>query len=132
MGRTRMSPSLVPLHRHREFETLNGGLVQDRVRHGTESGLGLSQVWDRVIRGIQNQTMKERLLHETNLTLKKALDICRVADVSQAPVTSLTTANQPTLTHTNKIRHASQQSRRFLRSTNKKTQLQHFLSCPAY
>lgn len=98
--------------------------------------MGSSKVWDRVRSGIELfaafKTMKERLLRETNLTLKKALDICRAADASQAQVRSLTTANQPTLTHTNKIRHASQQSRGFLRSTNTKTQLQHFLSCPTY
>ena len=46
-----------------EFETLKDGLIRNRI-----------------ICVIQNQTLKERLLREADLTLKKAIDICRAAE----------------------------------------------------
>ena len=49
-----------------EFETLKDGLIRDRI-----------------ICGIQN-----RLLREADLTLKKAIDICRAAEVSREQVKS--------------------------------------------
>ena len=56
-----------------EFENLKDGLIRDRV-----------------ICGIRNQALKERLLREASLTLKSAVDICRAAEVSREQVKSLT------------------------------------------
>ena len=60
-----------------EFENLKEGLIRDRV-----------------VCGIRNQALKERLLRECDLTLKKAVDICRAAEVSREQVKSLT-ENKP-------------------------------------
>lgn len=38
---------------------------------------------DRIICGINNQTIRERLLRESDLTLDKTLDICRAAEHSK-------------------------------------------------
>ena len=56
-----------------EFENLKDGLIRDRI-----------------VCGIRNQTLKERLLREADLTLKKAVDICRAAEISREQVKSLT------------------------------------------
>ena len=56
-----------------EFENLKDGLIRDRV-----------------IFGIRNQALKERLLREASLTLKSAVDICRAAEFSREQVKSLT------------------------------------------
>ena len=52
-----------------EFQTLHDGLVCDRITCG-----------------IKNQGLKERLLRETDLTLTKAVDICRAAEASREQV----------------------------------------------
>ena len=38
---------------------------------------------DRVVCGINNDTVRARLLRETDLTLTKAVDICRASEVTQ-------------------------------------------------
>ena len=55
-----------------EFQTLHDGLIRDRI-----------------VCGIRNQTIKERLLRESELTLQKTLDICRASEVSPKQVKSL-------------------------------------------
>ena len=55
-----------------EFESLHDGLIRDRI-----------------VCGIKNQSLKERLLRETDLTLTKAIDICRAAEVSREQVKAL-------------------------------------------
>ena len=55
-----------------EFQTLHDGLVRDRI-----------------VCGIKNQGLKERLLRETDLNLTKAVYICRAAEVSREQVKSL-------------------------------------------
>ncbi|CAB4024811.1 retrotransposon-like family member retr-1, partial [Paramuricea clavata] len=52
-----------------EFETLHDGLIRDRI-----------------VCGIRNQSIKERLLRESELTLQKTLDICRASEVSRKQV----------------------------------------------
>ena len=49
-----------------EFQTLHDGLIRDRI-----------------VCGIRNQTIKERLLPESELTPQKTLDICRASQVSR-------------------------------------------------
>lgn len=41
-------------------------------------------VKDRLICGLREDSLRERLLRESELTLKKALDICRIAEMSRA------------------------------------------------
>ena len=55
-----------------EFQTLQDGLIRDRI-----------------VCGIKNQSLKERFLRETDLTLTKAVDICRAAEVSRKQVKAL-------------------------------------------
>ena len=55
-----------------EFQTLLDGLIRDRI-----------------VYGIRNQSLKERLFRETDLTLAKAIDICRAAEVSREQLKSL-------------------------------------------
>ena len=55
-----------------EFQTLHDGLIRDRI-----------------VCGMRNQTIKERLLRESELTLQKTLDICRASEVSRKQVKSL-------------------------------------------
>ena len=55
-----------------EFQTLHDGLIRDRI-----------------VCGIRNQTIKERLLRESELTPQKTLDICRAFELSRKQVKSL-------------------------------------------
>ena len=41
---------------------------------------------DKVVFGVRDQRIKERLLREADLTLNKALDICRAAEISQQQI----------------------------------------------
>ncbi|XP_059046838.1 uncharacterized protein LOC131842315 [Achroia grisella] len=50
-------------------------------------------VRDRLICGIKDAAMRERLLREYNLTLEKAVDICRLAEVSHAQAEHIETKN---------------------------------------
>ena len=65
-----------------EFETLQDGLISDRIVCGN---------------GIRNQMVKERLLRETELTLQKAIDICRAADVSRQQVKTISNQKAPNI-----------------------------------
>ena len=55
--------------------------------------------------------MKERLLCEADLTLKKAIDICRAAEVSREQVKSLTDRNSADI-HVDALHKTKQDSRR--------------------
>jgi hypothetical protein len=55
-----------------EFEGLHDGLIRDRI-----------------VCGIPNQSIKEHLLRESELTLQKTVDICRASEVSCEQVKSL-------------------------------------------
>ncbi|XP_046857694.1 uncharacterized protein K02A2.6-like [Xenia sp. Carnegie-2017] len=59
-----------------EFEALHDGLIRDRI-----------------VCGIRNQNIKERLLRESDLTLPKAVDICRASEVSREQMKSLNDQN---------------------------------------
>ena len=43
----------------------------------------LHLIRDRIVCGIKAQTLKERMLRENDLTLQKAIDICRAAETSR-------------------------------------------------
>lgn len=55
-----------------EFESLHDGLIRDRI-----------------VCGIKTQTLKERMLRENDVTLQKAIDICRAAETSRDQLKSL-------------------------------------------
>lgn len=55
-----------------EFKDLNDELVRDRM-----------------ICGIRERALRERLLREVDLTLSKAIDICRLAEISRAQASSI-------------------------------------------
>ncbi|XP_037976282.1 uncharacterized protein LOC125489123 [Plutella xylostella] len=48
-------------------------------------------VKDRLICGIHDNSLRERLLRESDLTLKKALDICQLAELSRVQATNINT-----------------------------------------
>lgn len=48
-------------------------------------------VKDRLICGIRDNSLRERLLRESDLTLKKALDICQLAELSRVQATNIKT-----------------------------------------
>ena len=48
---------------------------------------------DRIIFGIHNPKLKERLLREADLTLSKCLEICRAAELSSAQLKKVTRLN---------------------------------------
>ena len=110
-----------------EFETLKDGLIPHRI-----------------ICGIQNQAMKERLLREADLTLKKAIDICCAAEVSREQVKSLTDRNSADIDALHKTkqdsRHSNlredfrdQQNREYNHTRKYNCGRQHAAkSCPAY
>jgi hypothetical protein len=48
-----------------------------------------SLITDRIICGIKNKTVKDRLLREQNINLKKATDICKAAEQTEAHIKEL-------------------------------------------
>ena len=50
----------------------------------------MSLIRDRVVCGIMDDKLRARLLRESELTLKKAIDICRATEVSLEQAKSLT------------------------------------------
>ncbi len=46
-------------------------------------------ICDRIVCGIRTQSLKERMLRENDLTLEKAIDICRAAETSRHQLKSL-------------------------------------------
>ena len=79
-----------------EFENLKDGLKRDRV-----------------ICGIRNQALKERLLREASLTLKSAVDIRRAAEVSREQVKSLTNSPHANIDELNQSGKQSYQHRNY-------------------
>ena len=79
-----------------EFENLKDGLKRDRV-----------------ICEIRNQALKERLLRETSLTLKSAVDIRRAAEVSREQVKSLTNSPHANIDELNQSGKQSYQHRNY-------------------
>ncbi|XP_028158694.1 uncharacterized protein LOC114351613, partial [Ostrinia furnacalis] len=49
---------------------------------------------DRLICGLREDALRERLLRESELTLKKALDICRIAEMSRAQAGKIKTEQE--------------------------------------
>ncbi|XP_059056190.1 uncharacterized protein LOC131850050 [Achroia grisella] len=50
-------------------------------------------VRDRLICGIRNGAIRERLLREPDLTLSKAVDVCKLAELSRVQATNIKTEN---------------------------------------
>lgn len=48
-----------------------------------------SLIWDRILCGIMGDQVRGRLLREPDLTLNKAIDICRASELSQSQLKSL-------------------------------------------
>lgn len=46
-------------------------------------------IWDRIVCGIINDQVRRRLLREGDLTLDKAIDICRVSEITTSQVKTL-------------------------------------------
>ncbi|XP_044171849.1 uncharacterized protein LOC122956251 [Acropora millepora] len=63
-----------------EFKDLRDGLIRDRV-----------------ICGINNRTIRERLLRESDLTLEKALDICRASEHSKQQMKTISGTHNPNI-----------------------------------
>jgi ribosomal protein S1 len=55
-----------------EFESLHDGLIHNRI-----------------VCSIRTESLKERMLRENDLTLEKAIDICRAAETSRDQLKSL-------------------------------------------
>ena len=50
---------------------------------------------DKLVFGVNDSTVKERLLREASLDFKKAVDICRAAESSKSKLKQMTTASKP-------------------------------------
>ena len=48
-----------------------------------------SLIRDRIVYGVRSQTLKERLVRETELTLEKAINICKATEASKEQIRSL-------------------------------------------
>ncbi|XP_023229307.1 uncharacterized protein LOC111629653 [Centruroides sculpturatus] len=62
---------------------------------------------DRIVSGIRDQKVKERLLRETELSLTKAIDICRAAEQTESHIKLL--LNQPKNIEVNVIKGKSRE-----------------------
>lgn len=63
-----------------------------------------SLITDRIVCGIRSTELRERLLRETDLTLSKALTICRAAELSKTGVKDLQKSLAETTTKCDEIR----------------------------
>lgn len=54
---------------------------------------------DKIVFSLYDQWLKERLLRESNLTLEKAIDLCRAAETTKAQIQAMTTRGQERATH---------------------------------
>ena len=54
---------------------------------------------DRIIFGIADTKVRERLLHEPELNLSKTLDICRALETSQAQIKTVSEFSSPNVKH---------------------------------
>lgn len=54
---------------------------------------------DKIVFGLNDQRLKERLLRESNLTLEKAIDLCRAAETAKAQIQAMTTTGQERAIH---------------------------------
>lgn len=48
-----------------------------------------SLIRDRIVCGIREDQLKDRLLKETDLTLEKAIDICRASEITSSQMKAL-------------------------------------------
>ena len=59
---------------------------------------------DKVVFGVRDERIKERLLREADLTLNKALDVCRAAETSKQQIEAMgVTQTQALSVHTMQV-----------------------------
>lgn len=54
---------------------------------------------DKIVFNLNDQRLKERLLRESNLTLEKAVDLCRAEETAKAQIQAMTTTGQERAIH---------------------------------
>lgn len=54
---------------------------------------------DKIVFNLNDQILKQRLLRESNLTLEKAIDLCRAAETAKAQIQAMTTTGQERAIH---------------------------------
>lgn len=107
-----------------ETETIDQYVTELRTKASTcEFGdLCDSLIRDRLVCGVRNKTVKDRLLRDADLSLQKAIDICRASEVSQIHLKTLNDENPQV--------HVVKQRKPAQHGTKQKTQdTQQKLSC---
>ena len=66
--------------------------LKSRSRHCEFDTLKESLIRDRIVAGIQDAKVRERLLRETDLSLDKAISICRASEVTKKQVEEMATS----------------------------------------
>ena len=86
----------------REFEHLSDGLIRDRI-----------------VCGIQNEGCRVRLLREAELTLIKAIDICRAQEVSSQQLKSLKSTDEHSVHAIKQVRKVKPKTLNYPKSKSK-------------
>ena len=79
-----------------------------------------SLIKDRLICGVADEAFRERLLRDADLTLAKAIDICRASEVSKSQIKSLTEDDKSAHVQVVKQKHSDTQRRQSMRKSNDK------------
>lgn len=94
---------------------------------------------DKMVFGVRDERIKERLLRETDLTLGKALSICRASEVSKAQLQTMSTSGNPetsTEVHVIKRRQAdkykAKESTKLIRDCKYCGRTHEAKKCPAF
>ena len=66
--------------------------LKSRSRHCEFGTLKESLIRDRIVAGIQDAKVRERLLRETDLSLDKAISICRASEATKKQVEEMATS----------------------------------------
>ena len=101
----------------KQGETIDQYITELRMKAKTcEFGtLNDSLIRDRVVCGIVDDKVRARLLRETDLTLQKAIDICRANEITSKQVKTL--ANEGAITaDINAIQHSKDATKKKLKS----------------
>jgi len=64
-----------------------------------------SMIRDRIVLGCPDRQVQERLLRESDLTLQKALDVCRAAEATKSQMKSITCNSSDTAAVNNHMQH---------------------------
>jgi len=93
-------------------------LAAKKCEFGTEESATLR---DKVVFGIRDVAIKERLLRDPDLTLQKALDICRAAEASRQQVRAMTAATDThAQTEVNIVKHFRPRTPHATKATGKR------------